>query len=292
MTDDPRVEDLLAMLRAERSRHPFGEMRDREVILLILAALDTARPTRSRQAVEAALESCVQLALEYRDEAGNGKHPDASDPAHSLGQGYAANVIALRIRALAAAHATEEPTPPGAPDENALPADALWKAIRMVGAREDERRDFLIEMLNCESGGCRSAAASALGEMGEIGALRDRLPVETNKFVIAGITAQLRVDTVHLTQSQQRTMEHAVRRTFRVLDDPNSLPMDMLPEGAWLDHIWSSQDREKHERYYHCIVQIQQAAPPGFPQTMKSYHETGPTPRAAFVAACEKVREG
>ena len=70
--------------------------------------------------------------------------------------------------------------------------DPLHQAIRMVGARADERRDYLVEMLNGESGGCRSAAAHALGEMGELYARRDRLPVETNKFVVAGICAWLR----------------------------------------------------------------------------------------------------
>ncbi len=44
-------------------------------------------------------EACAQIALAYRDEADSGQHPDMSDPAHSLGQGYAANRIAKRILA-------------------------------------------------------------------------------------------------------------------------------------------------------------------------------------------------
>ncbi len=48
----------------------------------------------------AAIEKAAQTALAYRDEADARLHPDMADPDHSLGQGFAANKIAKRIRAL------------------------------------------------------------------------------------------------------------------------------------------------------------------------------------------------
>lgn len=48
-----------------------------------------------------ALEEAAQAALTYRDEADAGKYPGVGDPDRALGQGYAANRIAKRIRALA-----------------------------------------------------------------------------------------------------------------------------------------------------------------------------------------------
>ena len=55
-----------------------------------------------QRAWDAAVEASAQVALQYRDEVAAGLHPDISDPFHSVGQAYAANFIAKRIRALAA----------------------------------------------------------------------------------------------------------------------------------------------------------------------------------------------
>jgi hypothetical protein len=63
------------------------------------------------QRVYAETERCAQVALEYRDEADAGRHPSFGDPDHSMGKGYAANLIAKRIRAPA-----ERPAPPPLPN--------------------------------------------------------------------------------------------------------------------------------------------------------------------------------
>jgi hypothetical protein len=63
----------------------------------LAAAFRDVRGAAYRRGIEAG----EQIALAYRDEVDAGHHPDVSDPAHSLGQGYAANVIAKRVRALA-----------------------------------------------------------------------------------------------------------------------------------------------------------------------------------------------
>ena len=81
----------------KHARELIGDAGDRYTITDqdiedVALALDAAR--------KEALEEAAQIALEYYDEAGASEHPDIGDPDHSLGQGFAANIIAKRIRAL------------------------------------------------------------------------------------------------------------------------------------------------------------------------------------------------
>jgi hypothetical protein len=67
----------------------------------IAAALQSEREAAAAEARGAAISDAAQVAIEYRDEVDADQYPDVGDPEYSLGQGYAANVIAKRILALA-----------------------------------------------------------------------------------------------------------------------------------------------------------------------------------------------
>lgn len=72
-------------------------------------------------------------------------------------------------------------------------SEHLWRAIKLLGrSSPEERLEFLREMIEDEGGGTRNAAATALGEVGDLPTLAERLKCETNKFVVATIKAHLR----------------------------------------------------------------------------------------------------
>ena len=75
---------------------------------LLAERIDKAMADAERAAQAAAFEKAELVALRYRDEADAGKHPDIGDPEHSLGQAFAANVIAKRIRARTASSAAPQ----------------------------------------------------------------------------------------------------------------------------------------------------------------------------------------
>lgn len=84
------------------------------------------------------------------------------------------------------------------------------------------------------------------------------------------------VDTVHMTKSHQRAMDHAVRKTFKMVENPNELPMEELPEGWRFKELGIDVDDQ-----FVCRVYV--------PCT--DYIGVGPTPRAAMLAAIAKARE-
>lgn len=82
-------------------------------------------------------------------------------------------------------------------------------------------------------------------------------------------------------------------RMRRVLDahdarNPNTLPMDALPEGYVFDNLWRGVNSPARTTIWHCLIFFRKKdhRPDHRP------HGTGPTPRAAMLAAIEAAKEG
>lgn len=78
-------------------------------------------------------------------------------------------------------------------DKPTVTAENLWRAITLLAnSSYEQRKSFIEEMLNDESAGTRSCAASALGGMQEYSAMGERLACEKSKIVRATIKAHMR----------------------------------------------------------------------------------------------------
>lgn len=126
------------MTPRDRARIVTGPFRDRVAFSSaaegLVTAVADAIAEAERAARAAAFEKAELIALRYRDEAVARKHSDM--PAHSLGQAFAADVIAKLICARAASPAA--PAAPAAPQE---PDRAT--IARVVAVLLDEQRNLL-----------------------------------------------------------------------------------------------------------------------------------------------------
>ncbi len=108
--EDQQIDEENARALTEYSDQRAAKAETRATAMeSFLAAAEEVIDHARREARAAVREEAVQIALAYRDEVDAGRNPDAHSE-HSLGQGYAANIIGKRLRRVLA------DTPPQHPD--------------------------------------------------------------------------------------------------------------------------------------------------------------------------------